>query len=38
MDKDTLNRRDFFKTAGAGVAAAAVIDDASRGRAGTSCR
>ena len=25
MDKDTLNRRDFFKTAGAGVAAAAVI-------------
>ena len=25
MDKDTLNRRDFFRTAGAGVAAAAVI-------------
>jgi hypothetical protein len=25
MDKDTLNRRDFFKTASAGVAAAAVM-------------
>jgi sugar phosphate isomerase/epimerase len=25
MDKDTLNRRDFFKTAGAGVTAAAVM-------------
>ena len=25
MDKDTLNRRDFFRTAGAGVTAAAVM-------------
>ena len=36
MDKDTLNRRDFFKTAGAGVAAATVLmtpRDAARAQA-----